>query len=186
MPLDGLRAIAVLWVFGLHTLVLQGAPFFLTCFAIGKNSGTFAWMVPLLWGDLGVDIFFVLSGFLIAFVLFREVKKYGEIDFVGFIRARYMRIWPVMFVYVVCLGVDLTMRGADLKTIALAVIPPNLFINNFMGMHQQLWSIAVEFQFYMISPFIVESFIYSKNPMAWPIILSVLSIVLCLQISWTI
>ena len=103
MPLDGLRAIAILWVFGLHSLVLTG-PYYLPC--IFANPDDFFFVIPLVWGDLGVDIFFVLSGFLIAFVLFREIKKYGKIDYFNFVRSRFLRIWPAMALY--CLGLFVT------------------------------------------------------------------------------
>lgn len=48
-------------------------------------------------GDLGVDIFFVLSGFLISFILLKEFKKYGgRIDVLNFYRGRFLRLVPVM------------------------------------------------------------------------------------------
>lgn len=49
-----------------------------------------------------------------------------------------------------------------------------------------MWSIAVEFQFYLISPFIVESMLQNKRPWAWPLILSVISTVLNFTFVWTI
>jgi peptidoglycan/LPS O-acetylase OafA/YrhL len=71
MPLDGLRAIAILWVLSFH------APFFiigeknLKC--IRKFSFLFS---PVGSGDMGVDVFFSLSGFLIGLILFKELQKY--------------------------------------------------------------------------------------------------------------
>jgi peptidoglycan/LPS O-acetylase OafA/YrhL len=53
---------------------------------------------PLRNGDLGVDIFFVLSGFLIADILIREIRKHGHIDYFHFLRSRFLRIWPALFV----------------------------------------------------------------------------------------
>ena len=61
----------------------------------------FWFLAPLLNGDRGVDIFFVLSGFLISYVLFREYKKYADIDVGHFFRSRFWRIWPAMAVMLV-------------------------------------------------------------------------------------
>ena len=130
MPLDGLRAIAVLWVFGLHSIALNG--FYMPCFL--TNISKFFFIIPLLWGDLGVDVFFTLSGFLISFVLFKDIKKYGKIDYFNFIRSRFFRIWPALFGYCVENFTFLLASGnRDWNNILLQVIPPNFFINNFMG-----------------------------------------------------
>ena len=51
-------------------------------------------------GGLAVDIFFVLSGFLIAYILLKEYKKNGgKIDIFHFYKARFLRLWPLMFVW---------------------------------------------------------------------------------------
>ena len=57
-----------------------------------------AWMGH---GDFGVDIFFVLSGFLIAFILLKEHAKHGSVDVCNFYRSRFLRIWPAMFIYAI-------------------------------------------------------------------------------------
>ena len=49
-------------------------------------------------GDFGVDIFFVLSGFLIGYILFKECEKYeGKVDVFGFYRGRFLRLWLPLF-----------------------------------------------------------------------------------------
>lgn len=94
-PLDGMRAIAIIWVFFVHTLANN--PVYAPCFTTnGLLIGFMGWMAA---GDLGVDIFFVLSGFLIAYILMREYTKYGSIDIPNFYRGRFIRIWPVIFLY---------------------------------------------------------------------------------------
>ena len=50
-------------------------------------------------GDMGVDIFFVLSGFLISFILLKEYKKYGNIDKKHFMLNRFLRIWPAVLFF---------------------------------------------------------------------------------------
>ncbi|WP_369075954.1 acyltransferase family protein, partial [Escherichia coli] len=48
-------------------------------------------------GDLGVNFFFVLSGFLITFLLFSEKEKYSHISITHFYLRRIFRIWPLYF-----------------------------------------------------------------------------------------
>jgi len=69
-PLDGVRAIAVLAVVASHTFP--------------RAEG----------GFLGVDVFFVLSGYLITSLLIKERAFAGRIDFVGFYRRRVARLAP--------------------------------------------------------------------------------------------
>ncbi len=52
-------------------------------------------------GDLGVDIFFVLSGFLIAYITIKENRKYGDNDISNFYRGRFLRIWPALAMFVI-------------------------------------------------------------------------------------
>ena len=89
--LDGLRAFAMLWVFILHFGIFWD-PY------LGKCTNARNPLVKFIRsGDLGVDIFFTLSGFLIAYILLRECEKYdGKIDYYNFMRGRFWRIWPAL------------------------------------------------------------------------------------------
>lgn len=92
--LDGLRAIAILWVLFLHSGLFWGG--YMNC-AMGSWYSTILYVTNK--GDFGVDIFFVLSGFLIAFILLKECDKFGPvIDKWNFYRGRVLRLYPCLVV----------------------------------------------------------------------------------------
>lgn len=113
-------------------------------------------------GDLGVDMFFVLSGFLISFILYKECDKYqGQIDYFNFIRSRFLRLWPMILLYTIY---KIPQQTAEEKpvTTALQTLSNLGFINNFIYPNWEmthLWSTACEFQFYLLAPFLV-TFMY--------------------------
>jgi peptidoglycan/LPS O-acetylase OafA/YrhL len=114
--LDGTRAIALLWVLLFHSWNY--------IIAILDTPGTLlldklSWARDRPWatliirtGDMGVDIFFVLSGFLIGFVLLNEYQKTGSFNFGKFYLKRFLRLWPVLFISTVfVLVVGWTAKG---------------------------------------------------------------------------
>ena len=101
---------------------------------------------PFANGDVGVDIFFVLSGFLICHILLKECSKNdGDLDGLGFIRNRFFRIWPALFYWNTCnlpiimvfFGITGAFTGSYLNNLT--------FLNNYFGHFSHLWSVAVEF-----------------------------------------
>ena len=121
-------------------------------------------------GNLGVNFFFVLSGFLITFLLLKEKKKSGDIHLRNFYIRRILRIWPLFYLCVLTGFVIFPF----FKSLAGATPSENanlvyylLFINNFDFIHHWpqvpdalilvvLWSVAVEEQFYLAWPVIVK------------------------------
>jgi len=101
---------------------------------------------PFANGDMGVDVFFVLSGFLIGYILLKECEAHdGDLDTWGFLRNRFLRLWPALFVIML---VTLAGNLAGHKGVAnaLTIFVSNLlFIANFTGEITHLWTIAVEF-----------------------------------------
>jgi len=92
-PLDGLRALSVLWVVLFHAGWY--ARFSLP--PLGWIALAFSpWMLPIWRGDFGVDLFFVLSGFLIAGMLLDEQAKTGRIALGFFYVRRLLRLWPAL------------------------------------------------------------------------------------------
>ena len=154
-----MRAIAILWVIFYHGSVL---PFFTTSFflCILKKAPYLAFITN---GDMGVDMFFVLSGFLIGYVLQKELNKYGSIDYKHFLLSRVFRIWPALFLY------QLIKACFEISDPWWGVLTPLLFVQNFTGPFDHLWSIAVEFQFYLFSPFLVKWVHRSPRPWLLPL-----------------
>ncbi len=109
-------------------------------------------------GFLGVDFFFVLSGFLITTLLLREEARAGRFSLRGFYWRRLLRIVPVYF-FVVTL-VALYYIGVKGETQHLALLPYYyLFLSNFLVTDIPLlsptWSLAVEEQYYLLWPLLL-------------------------------
>jgi len=110
-------------------------------------------------GGFGVDIFFIISGFLITYLLITEKESTGKINLLNFYIRRSLRIWPLYFLIVFTAPFL-----AKLFNVNPAPIHINLlFINNFWVINThwwvfptaQLWSLCIEEQFYLIWPFII-------------------------------
>ena len=141
--LDGLRAIAVLLVMFYH-VCSQGALRTLPGLTLALREGAF-----------GVQIFFVLSGFLITWLLLNEELAHGHISIPMFYFRRAFRILPPAFFYLVFVIV-LVLIGV-LQVGAKDLLYSALFIRNFYGVGGAVevghfWSLAIEEQFYLTWP----------------------------------
>ncbi len=146
--IDGLRAVAVLAVVAFHA----GVP----------------WLPG---GYVGVDVFFVVSGFLITGLLLREFEARGDISLVGFYERRVRRLAPALLlvlavtlalgaVYLVPIGGE--QQGLAKSTIATLLLGSNVWFAHATGGYfdapaaaQPLlhtWSLSVEEQFYLAWP----------------------------------
>ena len=86
-------------------------------------------------GPYGVDIFFVLSGFLIGFILFKEIEKYGpSIDKFNFYRSRFIRLYPVLVFWWLTQGLlfDAMAEQKYPGTLSIKSFTPLLFVNNYI------------------------------------------------------
>lgn len=149
--LDGMRAISILWLVGFHSLWFLG--FFLEKenFVSILKSGLPAYLI--LCGHFGVDIFFVLSGFLITHVLLTG-QGLGNGGLGNFYRRRAFRILPAYFV---CLGLYASMASYIPYPSKIEHVWLNfLLVNNYAPLSMQAmawsWSLAIEEQFYIIFP----------------------------------
>ena len=145
--IDGLCAVAVLLVVIFHAFP-------------GRTPG----------GFIGVDIFFVISGFLISSVIFSNLEG-GSFSIAGFYNRRIRRIFPALLIVMGCsLAFGWATFFADEYTqLAKHVAGGAAFVSNFLLYHESgyfdntsetkpmlhLWSLAIEEQFYIFWPLLL-------------------------------
>ena len=105
-------------------------------------------------GWVGVDLFFVLSGFLVSGLLFGEYKKTGKIDFIRFFVRRGLKIYPLFYLLIGLYLIDVKLD--PLKQIDYHALQSEaLFYKNYVGgdvFWIHTWSIDVEEHFYLLLP----------------------------------
>jgi len=131
--LDALRALAVILVLGHH---VTWNPIWVR----------FGWS--------GVDLFFVLSGFLISGLLFREYKQYSSIHILRFWTRRALKIYPAYYLLIFA-----TVAGRMLAKTPIGwsrIWPDLIFVQSYVpGTWGHLWSLAVEEHFYILLPLLL-------------------------------
>jgi peptidoglycan/LPS O-acetylase OafA/YrhL len=163
--LNGLRFIAAFFVILHHTD--EGL------LNLGHTTGD-SFHFPLVFGPLAVRFFFVLSGFLITYLLFDEKQRTGHIKVKAFYMRRILRIWPLYYlVAVLALFVlphigffnippywETLQQNYLLKILLLIFFIPNVLFSMYpqyiLPYGDQLWSIGVEEQFYLIWPLLIR------------------------------
>lgn len=144
--IDGLRAVAVVAVILFHT-------------NLGVATG----------GYVGVDVFFVISGYLISSIIFRELSQ-KKFTFIGFYERRIRRIFPALFVTLVATTIAawIILPPNQLQTYAQSLVATTAFASNiffwlksgYFGGDAELfplthmWSLSVEEQYYVFFPFL--------------------------------
>jgi peptidoglycan/LPS O-acetylase OafA/YrhL len=158
-PIDGMRAITMLNVVLFHCL------FGFTKIYDEEKNYQFVDNLPgylnWIWQVRGSDSLFLVSGFLMGITLIREYQKNSSINVMRFYKRRVMRIYPL---FLVALAIY-TMIDLDRS---LPYLWSNLlFLTNFSAEQRNIvpvgWSLAVQMQFYLVSPFIVMAIFLSKH-----------------------
>ena len=145
LELDVLRGIAILLVL-LHHPQLDPLWFSGGLQPVALAIRRFAWS--------GVDLFFVLSGFLVGGLLLDELSRTGTLDTRRFLVRRAFKIWPSYLVLVAWIFVS---ESEASWTHGLRVTLPNLLhVQNYLGSPRvPTWSLAVEEHFYLVLPFVL-------------------------------
>ena len=176
--LNGLRFVGALTVLLFHCFTLQrevwgdfyNGTFFHFVFSIANK------------GHLGVNLFFVLSGFLITYLLLHEYASTGKINILNYLLRRFLRIWPLYFL-VVLFGFFLFPR------LPYGIVTIHefwrfaLFLSNFdeiiHGMNDKInflsatWSVSIEEQFYLVWGFLLGLIPFKKS-FSFPVFFSVI------------
>ena len=153
--IDGLRAIAVLSVIAFHI-------------APTRFKG----------GFVGVDIFFVISGFLISSIIYNELES-GAFSIVEFYVRRIRRIYPALLLVLsfVCVGGWVLLLPSDFVALGQQILGGSAFVANFVLWWQSgyfspeaalkpllhLWSLGVEEQYYLVFPLVCLAFYRSRS-----------------------
>jgi peptidoglycan/LPS O-acetylase OafA/YrhL len=150
--LDGIRAISIFLVLGSHAKLTN---------YINLNINNISITNYLFNGILGVVIFFVLSGFLITYLLIYENRKNNDINIKKFYIRRLFRIFPVYYLNIIFLiffsyftDFNLGLREVIISLFCLG----DFFSTQWVMSHY--WSLSIEQQFYLFWPFVVK---YSIN-----------------------
>lgn len=173
--LDGLRAIAVLLVVGFH---LDPA------------------FIP--GGHIGVDVFFVISGFLITSILIRKNEE-GDFSLFEFYKKRVQRLYPALITCIVVslIFAYLLMLPQDFKRMGLSASMAALSVSNFLFWSEagywdvdsitkpllHTWTLGVEDQFYLIWPLLVSLISKSKRIIFLSVCITIISLFASLVIS---
>jgi peptidoglycan/LPS O-acetylase OafA/YrhL len=135
--------------------------------------------------NFGVDLFFLISGFLITYLLIREKSDKGKVNIPAFFLRRILRIWPLyFFIIALCFFWLVPWMMPEYPRLHLpypevAYKPVIFFYNNFDTIRTQtwnfpfahFWSICIEEHFYLVWPFLVAFTPIKRLPIVLGIII---------------
>lgn len=152
--LNGLRAIGALSVFVFHAFLLGNE-----IWGDFTQTNPFQWtMIISSKGNYGVSLFFVLSGFLITYLLMHEAKAKGSISVINFFIRRLLRIWPVYFIVVgfgflvyphLPFGIQTSHSGWMYVFFLSNIEEIRNGLHDAVNLLTITWSVSIEEQFYM-------------------------------------
>ena len=172
VPLDVLRGVAILLVCGQH---MEG-PLPTGCL----NRVADWWHTQ---GGTGVDLFFVLSGFLVSGLLVDEHARTGDVRVGRFLWRRGLKLYPAYFAFLAWLLLRPTLAAmmahddwlAVLRQRGWELLPNTLFVQNYWWDETttplHTWSLAVEEHFYLTIPFVLSFLLHRRLlgivPLLW-------------------
>ncbi|MDR3616768.1 MAG: acyltransferase, partial [Candidatus Obscuribacterales bacterium] len=134
IELDFVRGIAILAVMAFHFFGLVDIPHY---------AAPFAYICSVGWA--GVDLFFVLSGFLVGGLLLSEFTRTGHVRFGRFFARRALKIWPSYYFY---LFFQVIVRRHPISSFLVQNVTN---LQNYLGTSlSHTWSLAVEEHFYIV------------------------------------
>ena len=173
--LDHIRALAASWIVVYHAFqlisakLIHDAPFDPYQDWVISPNPFFALITE---GHTAVGLFMVLSGFVLA-----RAAIGWEVDYWKFIKNRLLRIYP-LFVAIVLAGVALTGGTVSFDALLMTLLPLGSVhaMANLGPFANSLWAVSVEFQFYLLFPFLMM-FLARRGPrQLWLIILSAIAL----------
>ncbi|MBB3177082.1 acyltransferase [Variovorax sp. Sphag1AA] len=121
-------------------------------------------------GYLGVDVFFVLSGFLITKLLMSEMEQQGRIDLAGFYWRRALRLYPVLLIVLVCVTLPGHVLWPGMPIWQHAALAGLYLTDYAQALHYvpspltYTWSLAVEEHFYVLWPLALPFVLRTRDP----------------------
>jgi peptidoglycan/LPS O-acetylase OafA/YrhL len=142
--LDVLRAVALILVIGRHM-----RPPVPGMYGPGLNTFMSAWQRG---GWIGVDLFFVLSGFLVSGLLFSEYQQKQTVNVRRFLIRRGLKIYPAFYVLLIVGGITEATLGYRWVNMGVSnFVSEALFVQNYgPSVFGHTWSLAVEEHFYLL------------------------------------
>ncbi|MEM7026136.1 MAG: acyltransferase [Pseudomonadota bacterium] len=162
--LDGLRAIAILLVVARHA----AQPFYAETQTIVPIAG---WdiAIPMLNGWMGVELFFVLSGFLIAKHLLGLRQAPERVALGPYLAKRALRIVPAYFAVLLIVAAGLVpLYEVEQQRLTGRVVYHLLFLQDYLpaDIVVVFWSLGVEEKFYLLAPLILGAALWLRDPRA--------------------
>ena len=156
---DGIRGFSILLVVFGHLFHFHDS-----IFTLREDTDFLSSFSEFFRGDLGVDMFFVISGFLIGGILFKEYQKNSSISYKSFYFRRFLRLMPVYLIGLFLMWCLYNFWKGDGENFQIEVMMSNvwtniIYINNFVPVEDQFmgwcWTLAVEEQFYFLVPIFI-------------------------------
>lgn len=175
VALDLIRLAAVVLVLGRH---LPSPP--------SDWSGAQSWFFDE-WkrgGWVGVDLFFVLSGFLVSGLLFSEYRKHGQLSMSRFLVRRGLKIYPAFFLLIlVTVPMTVLLEGRPGRSQIASEV---FFLQSYVpGIWNHTWSLSVEEHFYLLLPMLLMVLVWrgkGRRDPFWPLI-PIVAVIACVLLA---